>query len=111
MTCASPRRIFSKNYVTLTDKALSGRRRSPATAAHPRPVLLSVEEYDRLKRRDRRVRRIEDFTAEEMEAIAKAEVPAEYAYLDEETRKTGNREFSGPAAGSGHSLFVPMGTG
>jgi hypothetical protein len=40
-------------------------------------VLLSVEEYERLKRRDRRVRRIEDFTAQEMAAIAKAEVSAE----------------------------------
>ena len=74
-----------------------------------RLVLLSVEEYDRLKRRDRRVRRIEDFTAEEMEAIAKAEVPAEYAYLDEEL-KDWKPWVSGPAAGSGHSLFVPMGT-
>jgi prevent-host-death family protein len=49
-------------------------------------VLLSVEEYDRLKRRDRRVYRIEDFTAEQMEALAKAEVPAEYAYLDDELK-------------------------
>ena len=76
---------FFENYVTLTDKALS----EPVTITRDgrdRLVLLSVEEYDRLKRRDRRVRRIEDFTAEEMEAIAKAEVPAEYAYLDEELK-------------------------
>jgi PHD/YefM family antitoxin component YafN of YafNO toxin-antitoxin module len=39
-------------------------------------VLLSAEEYDRLKRRDRRVVRLEDFTDEEMALIAQAEVPA-----------------------------------
>jgi prevent-host-death family protein len=45
-------------------------------------VLMSVEEYDRLKRRDRRVVRLEDFADEEMALIAQAEVPAEYADLD-----------------------------
>ena len=43
-----------------------------------RLVLLSVEEYERLKRRDRRVVRLEDFTDEEMALIAKADVPAEH---------------------------------
>ncbi len=51
-----------------------------------RLVLLSVEEYDRLKRRDRRVVRLEDFTDEEMALIAQAEVPAEYAQLDAELK-------------------------
>jgi hypothetical protein len=46
--------------------------------------LLSVDEYDRRKRRDRRVVKLEDFTPEEIEAIAKAEVPAELAHLDKE---------------------------
>jgi len=76
---------FLKNYETLSDKALA----EPVTITrdgHDRFVLLSVEEYERLKRRDRRVRRIEDFTDQEMEAIAKAEVPAEYAYLDDELK-------------------------
>jgi PHD/YefM family antitoxin component YafN of YafNO toxin-antitoxin module len=76
---------FLKNYEKLSDKALA----EPVTITrdgHDRLVLLSVEEYERLKRRDRRVRRIEDFTAEEMEAIAQAEVPEEYAHLDEELK-------------------------
>jgi prevent-host-death family protein len=47
-------------------------------------VLLSVEEYERLKRRDRRMVRLEDFTDEVMALIASAEVPAEYADLDAE---------------------------
>jgi prevent-host-death family protein len=51
-----------------------------------RLVLLSAEEYARLKRRDRRVVVTGEFTEEEMAAIAKAEVPAEYAYLDEELK-------------------------
>jgi hypothetical protein len=46
-------------------------------------VLLSVEEYDRLKRRDRRVGRLEDFNEEDMALIAKAEVLGGYAHLDE----------------------------
>jgi prevent-host-death family protein len=49
-------------------------------------VLLSAAEYDRLKRRDRRVVRLEDFTEEEMALIAKAEVPAEYAHLETELK-------------------------
>ena len=76
---------FLKNYEKLSDEALA----EPVTITrdgHDRLVLLSVEEYERLKRRDRRVRRIEDFTAEEMEAIAQAEVPEEYAQLDEELK-------------------------
>jgi hypothetical protein len=47
---------------------------------------MSVEEYDRLKRRDRRMVRLEDFTDEEMALIARAEVPAEHAYLDDELK-------------------------
>ena len=76
---------FIENYEALADTPLS----EPVTITRDgrdRLVLLSIEEYERLKRRDRRVRRVEEFTAEEMQAIAKAEVPAEYAYLDEELK-------------------------
>jgi prevent-host-death family protein len=38
-----------------------------------RTVTVSVEEYQRLKRRDRRVLRLEDFTEEMIEEIEKAE--------------------------------------
>jgi hypothetical protein len=49
-------------------------------------VRLSVEEYECLKRRDRRVVRLEDFTEEDMAHIAKAGVHAEHAHLDAELK-------------------------
>lgn len=49
-----------------------------------RTMLISKEEYDRLKRRDREVVLVEDLTEEEIDAIRNAEVPAEYGYLNEE---------------------------
>ncbi len=48
-------------------------------------VLLSAEEYDRLARRDRKVLRVEELSAEELEAIARAAPPAEAASFDHET--------------------------
>ena len=76
---------FIKNYGTLADKALS----EPVTITkngRDRLVMLSAEEYARLKRRDRRVVRLEDFTDEEMALIAKAEMPAELSHLDDELK-------------------------
>lgn len=76
---------FLKSYGALTDKALS----EPVTITRngrDRLVVLSVEEYERLKQRDRRVRRIEELTDAEMDAIAKADVPGEYAHLDDELK-------------------------
>lgn len=49
-----------------------------------RLVILSVAEYDRLKRRDRAVLRVGDLSDAELAAIASAEVPAQYAALDAE---------------------------
>ncbi len=76
---------FQKNFGSLADKALT----EPVTITRngrDRLVLLSVEEYQRLKRRDRRVVRLEDFSDEEMALIAPAEVPAEHTYLDAELK-------------------------
>lgn len=50
-------------------------------------VLLSMEEYRRLKRRDREALLVEELSDEDLEAIGKAEVPAEYAYLNAELSK------------------------
>ncbi len=49
---------------------------------HEKIVVLSAEEYHRLKRRDREVLRVEDLTAEDLEAIAAAKPPAEAASFD-----------------------------
>ena len=51
-----------------------------------RTVLLSAEEYHRLKRPDRRVILTEDLTDEQVEAIRNAKVPDEYGYLNEELK-------------------------
>ena len=76
---------FIKNYGTLTDKALS-EAVTITRNGRDRLVVLSAEEYARLKRRDRSVVRLENFTDEEMAQIAAAEVPAEHAHLDEELK-------------------------
>ncbi len=47
-------------------------------------VLLSAEEYSRLRKRARLVRRTEDLSEAEIAAIGRAEVPAGYEHLDEE---------------------------
>lgn len=76
---------FIKNYGTLADKALS----EPVVITkngRDRLVILSADEYARLRRRDRRVVRLEDFTDEEMALIAEADIPAEHAHLDAELK-------------------------
>jgi prevent-host-death family protein len=76
---------FIKHYGRLADRALS----EPVTITkngHDRLVVLSAEEYERLKRRDRRVVRAGELTDEEVALIARAEVPAEYGHLDEELK-------------------------
>ena len=76
---------FIKNYGTLADKALI----EPVVITkngRDRLVVLSAEEYARLKRRDRRIVRLEDFTDEEMAQIAAGETPAVDEHLDAELK-------------------------
>jgi PHD/YefM family antitoxin component YafN of YafNO toxin-antitoxin module len=76
---------FIKNYGALMDKALS----EPVTISRNGRdwlVMLSAEEYARLKRRDRRVVRLEEFADEEMALIAQADVPAGHSHLDDELK-------------------------
>ena len=76
---------FIKNYGTLADKALT----EPVTITkdgRDHLVMLSADEYERLRRRDRRAVRLEDFSQEEMALIASAEVPAGQAHLDAELK-------------------------
>jgi prevent-host-death family protein len=51
-----------------------------------RLVLLSADEYKRLKRRDRRVLSRADFTAEELTAIEVSEAPAEANLYNHEVK-------------------------
>jgi len=74
---------FIKNYGQLADKALT----EPITITrngHERLVLLSVDEYARLKRRDRRVYRVGEIPDDLIDAISQAEAPAEAAAFDGE---------------------------
>ncbi len=78
-------RVTSAEFIqgcgTIADRALT----EPVTiteGGHDRLVLLSADEYARLRRRDRRVVRVDDLTNAEAELVARAEVPAEYAHLD-----------------------------
>lgn len=72
-----------RNFSLWQDKAL---RKPVEITRHGRArlVLLSVEEYRRLKRRDREVLGLDDFTDADLAAIAEAQVPDEYAPLDDE---------------------------
>ena len=51
-----------------------------------RLVVLSVDEYHRLKRRDREALLATGLSDDDLRAIAEAEVPAEYADLNTELR-------------------------
>lgn len=76
---------FQRKLGLYQDKALA----EPVTITkngRDRLVLLSVEEYQRLKRRDRRVFSIDEVTNEQLAAIEAARVPEEYAYLDAELK-------------------------
>ena len=76
---------FQRKLGLYQDKALA----EPVTITkngRERLVLLSVEEYQRLKRRDRRVFSIDEITDEQLAAIEAARVPEQYAYLDAELK-------------------------
>jgi prevent-host-death family protein len=51
-----------------------------------RTILLSAEEYHRLKRRDRKVILAGDLTDEDIKAIEAAEVDPKYDYLNDELK-------------------------
>jgi PHD/YefM family antitoxin component YafN of YafNO toxin-antitoxin module len=72
---------FIKHYGALADKALA----EPVTITkngRDRLVVVSADEYQRLKRRDRRVVAAEDLSDAELDLIAKAEVSTDHAHLD-----------------------------
>ncbi len=74
---------FQKQVGLFQDKALS----EPIFVTRngrERTVLLSADEYRRLYKLARRSMSVTELTEQELEEIAAAEVPAEYAYLDAE---------------------------
>ena len=76
-------REFQRNFGRCQDEAL----REPLAITRngrDRLVILSVDEYERLKRRDRQVLAVEELSDAEIEAIRRAEPPAEAARYDHE---------------------------
>lgn len=76
---------FQKNFGRYQDAALV----EPVTVTRngrERIVMLSVEEYQRLKRRDREVLAIEDFSDDDVAAIAKSRAPSFATQFDDEVK-------------------------
>ena len=74
---------FIQGYGVLTNRALE----EPVMiteGGRDRLVLVSAEEYQRLRRRDRRAVLAEELSDADLAAIAVAEVSPEHSHLDEE---------------------------
>ncbi|MBW7837478.1 MAG: type II toxin-antitoxin system Phd/YefM family antitoxin [Sphingomonadales bacterium] len=78
-----PAAEVQRNFGLYQDKAL----RQPISVTRngrARVVMISVEEYQRLKRRDRLAMKVEDLPDEWLKAIEKAEPPIDAAQFDGE---------------------------
>ena len=76
---------FQRNIGRYQDMALT----QPVVVARngrERTVMISVEEYHRLKRRDRRVMGLEDFTDEDIAALEKTRAPEAAKAFDSELK-------------------------
>jgi prevent-host-death family protein len=80
-----PEAEAATNFSLYQDRALT----QPVAITHegePRIVMISIEEYERLKRRDRQALRVEELTDEELALIAAAEPPEDAKRFDHEVR-------------------------
>jgi prevent-host-death family protein len=74
-----------RNFGLYQDKALI----QPVAVTRngrPRTVMISIEEYERLKRRDRQVFRTEEAPQDVVDAILNAEIPEDAKQFDHEVR-------------------------
>jgi prevent-host-death family protein len=76
---------FQQAFGALSDKA---RHEPVIITKHGRDslVVMSAEEWERLKRRDRRVGLTSELPEEWVEAVRSAKVPDEFAHLDAELK-------------------------
>jgi prevent-host-death family protein len=76
---------FQQAFGALSDKA---RHEPVVITKHGRDslVVMPVEEWERLKRRDRRVGLTSELPDEWFEAVRDAKVPDEFAHLDDELK-------------------------
>jgi prevent-host-death family protein len=74
---------FQKNFGRYREAAI---REAVTITNHGRDslVLLSAEEYRRLKRRDREVLHVSELSDADIDAIRNAEIPEEFAAFDHE---------------------------
>lgn len=82
-------REFQRNFGRFQDEALLTPL-SITRNGRERLVILSAEEYARLKRRDQRAIAVENLSDAEIEAILRAEPPAEAARYDHELAAAGD---------------------
>jgi PHD/YefM family antitoxin component YafN of YafNO toxin-antitoxin module len=78
---------FQRNIGRYQDMALT----QPVVVARngrERTVMISVEEYHRLKRRDRRVMALEDFTDEDISALEEIRAPEAAKAFDSELKSS-----------------------
>ena len=76
---------FQRNFGRYQDKALT----EPVAITRngrERMVMMSADEYRRLKRRAREVLAVGELSAAELEAIGRAEVAPRHSYLDNELK-------------------------
>ena len=76
-------REFQRNFGRYRDEAL----KSPLSITHngrDRLVIMSADEYERLKRQGRQALAVEDLSDAELDAICRAEPPAEAPRYDHE---------------------------
>jgi PHD/YefM family antitoxin component YafN of YafNO toxin-antitoxin module len=76
---------FQRAFSIWTEKA-AGEPVTITKEGRDHLVVLSADEYARLKRRDRRVGLASELPEEWIEAVRKAKVPDEYAHLDGELK-------------------------
>jgi prevent-host-death family protein len=76
---------FQQAFGALSDKA---RHEPVIITKHGRDslVVMSAEEWERLKRRDRRAGLTAELPEEWVEAVRRAKVPGEFAHLDAELK-------------------------
>jgi prevent-host-death family protein len=76
---------FQRNFGRYQDEAL----KQPVTITaygRERLIVLTVEEYERLKQRDRTARKVSEMSAEELALFASTEMDPRHAHLDEELK-------------------------
>ena len=76
---------FQQAFGMLSDRA---RRQPVVVTKHGRDsiVVIPIEEWERLKRRDRRVGLTEDLPDEWLDAVRDAKVPEDFSHLDAELK-------------------------